>query len=884
FPQYWATTQNNLGSAYTNRIKGDKADNIENAIAAYNAALEIYTRKDFPQDWAMTQNNLGEAYRNRIKGDKADNIEKAIAAYNAALEIRTRNDFPQDWAMTQNNLGNAYWERIKGDKADNIEKAIAAYNAALEIYTRKDFPQSWATTQNNLGVAYKERIKGDKAENIENAIAAYNAALEIRTRKDFPYEWAQTQNNLGIAYSERIKGDKADNIENAIAAYNAALEITTPKDFPAYWAGTQNNLGIAYSDRIKGDKAENIENAIASFEAALEVTTPTAIPIDCLQTAYYLGDLLFEIERWQQAINAYDKAIQAVELSRSWATDNTRRQEILENAINVYKNIVQACINNEQPEKAIEYAERSKARNLVELVYNTQLEPKGNIPQKQQVVNEFKLLRRQIEDEQRFLSRQTKAQDTNKDENQQLEASRQRLEELQQQLDELIKTKIQPYDPSFSLTQKVESIKFKEIQSLLDQNTAIIEWYLTNDKITAFLITPKPPVLFFGRKGGNINVWQSQPEDLEELIEWKDEYLGDYYNENKEKKKQWQDELEKRLAKLAEILHIDELIAQIPKNCDKLILIPHSFLHILPLHALEIQNIETSINQCLLELFPRGVSYAPSCQLLQLAQKLKRPDFQSLFGIQNPTKDLDFAELEVNCILSDFQQHQLLSEQQATKNNLSQNNPQLGQIHYLHFSCHGSFQPDSPLNSFLLLAAAFIPKIPDNADEQDYIELPNGQIIDLNECLTLRNLFKREIDLNQCRLVVLSACETGLIDFTSDEYIGLPSGFLYAGSASVVSSLWEVDDLSTAFLMIKFSQNIKAAIDKGEEISVVVALNQAQLWLKNVTKADLKTWTNQLDLNSNWKGVIRQQFLLIEDGIKPYHSPYYWAGFTAIGK
>ncbi|MFN5989193.1 MAG: hypothetical protein ACK47Q_07115, partial [Dolichospermum sp.] len=41
-------TQNNLGNAYSNRIRGDKADNLENAIAAYNAALEVYTRTDFP--------------------------------------------------------------------------------------------------------------------------------------------------------------------------------------------------------------------------------------------------------------------------------------------------------------------------------------------------------------------------------------------------------------------------------------------------------------------------------------------------------------------------------------------------------------------------------------------------------------------------------------------------------------------------------------------------------------------------------------------------------------------------------------------------------------------------------------------------------------------
>jgi hypothetical protein len=57
---------NNLGLAYGNRIRGERADNLELAIAALNQSLEVYTREAFPEDWARTQNNLGNAYRNRI--------------------------------------------------------------------------------------------------------------------------------------------------------------------------------------------------------------------------------------------------------------------------------------------------------------------------------------------------------------------------------------------------------------------------------------------------------------------------------------------------------------------------------------------------------------------------------------------------------------------------------------------------------------------------------------------------------------------------------------------------------------------------------------------------------------------------------------------------
>jgi predicted LPLAT superfamily acyltransferase len=46
----------------------------------------------------LTQNNLGEAYRNRIRGEKAENIELAIASYTAALTVYTRDAFPEKWA------------------------------------------------------------------------------------------------------------------------------------------------------------------------------------------------------------------------------------------------------------------------------------------------------------------------------------------------------------------------------------------------------------------------------------------------------------------------------------------------------------------------------------------------------------------------------------------------------------------------------------------------------------------------------------------------------------------------------------------------------------------------------------------------------------------
>ena len=194
-----------LGNLYQQYRQGDRASNLERAIASYTAALNVYTRDAFPENWALTQHNLGVAYSHRTGGERADNIEMAIASYTAALSVYTPEAFPQDWAQTQHNLGVAYSHRIRGEKAENIEMAIASYTAALSVYTPEAFPQDWAQTQNNLAIAYTNRIRGEKAENMEVAIASFTAALTVYTREAFPEQWAQTQNNLATAYSDRIR-------------------------------------------------------------------------------------------------------------------------------------------------------------------------------------------------------------------------------------------------------------------------------------------------------------------------------------------------------------------------------------------------------------------------------------------------------------------------------------------------------------------------------------------------------------------------------------------------------------------------------------------------------------------------------------------------------
>ncbi len=72
---------------------GSRAQNLEIAITGYEVVLSVWTREDFPVEWAQTQNNLGTAYSDRLQGDKAGNRELAISCYQQALLILTKRIF-----------------------------------------------------------------------------------------------------------------------------------------------------------------------------------------------------------------------------------------------------------------------------------------------------------------------------------------------------------------------------------------------------------------------------------------------------------------------------------------------------------------------------------------------------------------------------------------------------------------------------------------------------------------------------------------------------------------------------------------------------------------------------------------------------------------------
>jgi transcriptional regulator with XRE-family HTH domain len=215
---------------------GDTAA-LQDAVTAYRAALEVFTREASPMDWAMTQNNLGNALRDlgARAGDTAA-LQDAVTAYRAALEVYTREASPMDWAMTQNNLGAALQDADLGVRAGDtaaLRDAVAAYRAALEVRTREASPMDWAgprTTSATPSQPRRPRGRHRRAAGRRHRLPRRAGGLHAGGQPDAlghdPEQPRQRPPDLGA------RAGDTDALQDAVTAYRAALEVRTREAAP----------------------------------------------------------------------------------------------------------------------------------------------------------------------------------------------------------------------------------------------------------------------------------------------------------------------------------------------------------------------------------------------------------------------------------------------------------------------------------------------------------------------------------------------------------------------------------------------------------------------------------------------------------------------------
>jgi CHAT domain-containing protein len=225
---------------------------------------------------------------------------------------------------------------------------------------------------------------------------------------------------------------------------------------------------------------------------------------------------------------------------------------------------------------------------------------------------------------------------------------------------------------------------------------------------------------------------------------------------------------------------------------DRIVIVPHAILHYLPFAALR-----SPAGRWLVEDF--ALSTLPSASVLRyLVDKGADAPARALV-VGNPDLGaglaLPWAEREARMVGQHEREATVLVRADATEGQVKS---RLGTVGLVHLATHGELSESDPLSSAILLAPG---------DGED------GR-------LEVREVFG--LDLH-ARLVVLSACETGLGQLSrGDELVGLQRAFLYAGTPAVVTTLWKVDDRASFEL-------IRAFYDRLDAAGPMTALRQAQI-------------------------------------------------------
>jgi len=221
--------------------------------------------------------------------------------------------------------------------------------------------------------------------------------------------------------------------------------------------------------------------------------------------------------------------------------------------------------------------------------------------------------------------------------------------------------------------------------------------------------------------------------------------------------------------------------------------IPNQQLYYLPFSALKKKKDKVYLGE------KYQIFYANSTSILGIVAHQNGCDIADaqLVAFANADGTLPDAETEVKNISNLYPESWALYQDKATKDSVLKTSG----CQILQFATHGKAVSYAPTSSYLVLA-------------------PKGE----QGQLTVEEIWG--LDLKDCPLVVLSACETAegkLI--AGDEVVSLAFGFIYAGSASCVATLWEVASQSTADLMQEFHKNLKSGKSR------IQALQEAQMSL-----------------------------------------------------
>jgi CHAT domain-containing protein len=846
------TTLNNIGGVYCS------LGQYQQALDYYQQALVINRGINHRAKEGVSLNGIGGVYEN------LGQYQQALDYYQQALAIRRDIGDREGEGASLNSIGGGY------SSLGQYQQALNYYQQALVIFQNLGHRAGEGTTLNNIGIVYqylgqyqqaldyhqqslaiKQEIGNREGEGASldsigrsyhnlgqgrPALEFYQQALaiaqEIGNRagqaailnnigailNDIGVNWQRRQEQERERYSyspcqaapprDLIEDSSPRHYKQAIKSYYQALTILKDMGDQSGRAVTLHNIGLVYNNLGK------YEQALDHYQQSLAISLDIGDRAGQGRTLTNIGLVYKNQGNTAQAIDLLKQAIEVKESIQGDLKIEELKTSFAAEQINVYEKLIRLLFEEDRVEEAFYYVERSRARAFLDQIANRRLNIRRGADSK--LLQQEEILKAQIAalriqlaqllKQERSLQNQTIAPRTaliklrtaltklrNHPSN---ELDTEAIASVQKQLSDCEKdytkvlTLLKLQSPELASLVSTNVLTLEEIQRLLDPSTTLVEYFVCEEVALVFIITQN--------SFQTVDLNSVTQETLTKTIKAFRRFatLKNLHPQNLQQMHEW-------------------LIAPVKPylTTSKLAIVPHGVLHYLPFAAL------TNGKHYLSDEYT--ITTLPCASVLRFLPEKRKPSTDTILALGNPTTTeplpaLHYAEQEAKTIAQLYGTQALVGASATESAVLSQG----GRAGILHIAAHGKYNHHNPLFSTLYLA-------PD--DQHD------GR-------LEVHDIYGLDLT-STTNLVVLSACQTQMGELSKgDEVVGLNRAFLYAGTPSVMASLWSVDDKVTELLMERFYTHLRSGMTKSQ------ALRQAQM-----------------------------------DVRAEYPHPYYWAAFVLTG-
>lgn len=791
----------------------------DQAFYAAERAREIFTRLDDRRRLARLEINVGNIYH------RQDRFEESIAHYERAYEGLLPYKDVEGIAVVLSNMA------VCLISLNDFPRALSTYQRARAFCQQHNMPLLVA--QADYNIAYLYYLRGEYSRAIEALYAARRACeatgdayhfalchldlsdiyLELNLSEEardmahegflrfqtlgMGYEAAKTLANEATAYGQQGKTVQAlerfvkareifvreDNLvwPWLIDLYQGLLLFEEGRYFEARRLCTS---AAAFFDQsaLSGKavlahlllaqiafQVDDLRGADQETRAAIAKLSGLQTPVLVYQAHFLEGEIARARGEREAAHRAYLEARRALETLRSRLQGEELKISFVKNRMQVYEALVALYLSagdaGASDEEAFACIEAAKSRNMIEMIFQSgQSLPLGETGQSD-LVRRIRDLREELN----WYYHRIELEQLRPE-----EQSRRKLENLQEIAQshekELLRTlrELPTHERENATLEAPADFSMKKLQAVLPHGATLIEYFIAGEQLVAAVISRDSarivPVTVLSRVTHLLQLLRFQVSKFR---------MGNDYV------RRFEEALLRATESHLESLY-SELIAPLRMlvRGTHLIFVPHGPLHFLPFHALK------NGDEYLCDVFT--ISYAPSATVFSLCQHkaASAAPASLVLGIadERAPQILD----EVRSVSSLLPCSSLHLGEHATSSLLREKGPESG---LLHIATHGVYRQDNPMFSGIRLGDGY---------------------------LNLYDLYQMKLN---ARLVALSGCATGM-NFVAagDELLGLQRGLFCAGATTLLLSLWDVHDESTALLMGHFYKRYIEGHDMAESL------------------------------------------------------------------